>query len=411
MSDSQPTIMVVDDSAANLKVLQEALQAKGYRVLAFPNGKMALTAAAKSSPDLILLDIKMPGMNGFEVCECLKADGALKEIPVLFISALTETADKVKAFSMGGVDYVTKPFQFEEVHARVETHLKLRAAQREVRELLSNTLGGCIQMLLDVLEAVDPVFFKRAIRVKQEIRGLSEKLGLPGPWEVEIAAMLRRLGIVTLPRDLLVKIEKRERLNQREEGLLESVPRISHDLICKIPRMERVAQIVLYQAKNYDGTGFPHDSVAGKDIPFGARLLKIVTDLDEMEHAKGTSRTDILRGMAKLAHLYDPALMKSLLEYYKIDEKTQGSDKPSRAKGISVSQGAYKPRRAKGISVLLKNAEPGSVIAADVNSESGILVIAAGSQLTTALLARLRNYAALGHIRDSVMVEPQKSPL
>jgi signal transduction histidine kinase len=128
-------IMVVDDTPANLKLLEGMLQAKGYLVLAFPRGQMALAAAVKSPPDLILLDINMPEMNGFEVCERLKADAALKDIPVIFISALTETEDKVKAFAAGGVDYVSKPFQFEEVNARVETHLRLRRQQLELKAL------------------------------------------------------------------------------------------------------------------------------------------------------------------------------------------------------------------------------------------------------------------------------------
>ena len=127
-------IMVVDDTPANLNLLQKMLQDKGYRVLAFPDGKMALAAAAKHPPDLILLDINMPEMNGFEVCERFKADAELKEIPVIFISALTETEDKVKAFTVGGVDYVSKPFQFEEVNSRVETHLRLRRQQLELEK-------------------------------------------------------------------------------------------------------------------------------------------------------------------------------------------------------------------------------------------------------------------------------------
>ena len=137
-------IMVVDDTPANLKLLQEMLQAKGYLVLTFPRGASALKAAAKNPPDLILLDINMPDMNGFEVCERLKADEVLKDIPVIFISALTETADKVKAFAVGGVDYVTKPFQFDEVNARVETHLRLRRQQLELQalnELKNHFLG------------------------------------------------------------------------------------------------------------------------------------------------------------------------------------------------------------------------------------------------------------------------------
>jgi DNA-binding response OmpR family regulator len=124
-----PNILVVDDTPANLNLLAGMLKERGYKVRPVPGGKLAIQAVLNEKPDLILLDINMPEMNGYEVCEYLKAHDALKNIPVLFISALTETMDKVKAFSAGGVDYVTKPFQFEEVHARVETHLKIHSLQ------------------------------------------------------------------------------------------------------------------------------------------------------------------------------------------------------------------------------------------------------------------------------------------
>jgi len=128
------SILVVDDTAANLQVLAGMLKDRGYKVRPVPNGKLALSAARRDPPDLILLDINMPEMNGYEVCEHLKADDKLKGIPVIFISALTEQLDKVKAFAMGGVDYLTKPFQMEELHARVETHLKLRRQQIELEK-------------------------------------------------------------------------------------------------------------------------------------------------------------------------------------------------------------------------------------------------------------------------------------
>lgn len=124
-----PDILVVDDTPANLNLLAGMLKELGYRVRPVPSGSLAIQAILHKKPDLILLDINMPEMNGYEVCEYLKAEEALKQIPVLFISALTETMDKVKAFAAGGVDYVTKPFQFEEVHARVETHLKIHSLQ------------------------------------------------------------------------------------------------------------------------------------------------------------------------------------------------------------------------------------------------------------------------------------------
>lgn len=119
-------ILVVDDTPANLQVLAGMLKDRGYKVRPAPGGKLALLAAQRDPPDLILLDINMPDMNGYEVCEHLKADDKLKGVPVIFISALTEPLDKVKAFATGGVDYITKPFQMAELQARVETHLKIR---------------------------------------------------------------------------------------------------------------------------------------------------------------------------------------------------------------------------------------------------------------------------------------------
>lgn len=124
--------MIVDDNPANLKVLEEMLRQEGHEVRSFPRGRLALGAAARNPPDLILLDINLPEMNGYEVCEHLKASEieAVSGVPVIFLSALDETEDKMKAFRSGAVDYISKPFQFEEVHARVETHLKLHHLRR-----------------------------------------------------------------------------------------------------------------------------------------------------------------------------------------------------------------------------------------------------------------------------------------
>ena len=127
-----PNILIVDDTPANVLLLSKMLTARGYHVSSVLSGKLALQAVRTEPPDLILLDITMPEMNGYEVCAHLKADAALKDIPVIFISALNEPNEKVKAFRMGGVDYVTKPFQLEEVQARVETHLKIHSLQRRL---------------------------------------------------------------------------------------------------------------------------------------------------------------------------------------------------------------------------------------------------------------------------------------
>ncbi len=127
-------ILIVDDTPANLQFLAGMLKKQGHKVRPVPGGKLALEAARRELPDLILLDINMPEMDGYEVCKELKANPLLAEIPVIFISANTETTDKVKAFAIGGVDYVTKPFQFEEVDARVRVHLEIRRQKRALQE-------------------------------------------------------------------------------------------------------------------------------------------------------------------------------------------------------------------------------------------------------------------------------------
>jgi two-component system sensor histidine kinase/response regulator len=129
----QSDIMIVDDNPANLKLLEDMLLQEGHEVCAFPSGRLALAAATERPPDLILLDINMPEMNGYQVCERLKSSPELRDLPVIFLSALNETHDKVRAFRSGAVDYISKPFQFEEVHARVETHLKLHHLQQVLK--------------------------------------------------------------------------------------------------------------------------------------------------------------------------------------------------------------------------------------------------------------------------------------
>lgn len=129
-------VMIVDDMPDNLRVLMAMLSEHGYEVLPAINGELALKAAAKRKPDLILLDIRMPGIDGFEVCRRLKADAATRAIPVIFISALEETLDKLKAFEVGGLDYITKPFNAAEVLARVRTQLDLYRMRLHLEELV-----------------------------------------------------------------------------------------------------------------------------------------------------------------------------------------------------------------------------------------------------------------------------------
>ena len=179
-------ILVVDDAPANLQVLAGMLKDRGYKARPVPSGKLALQAARRDPPDLILLDINMPEMNGYEVCEHLQADDNLKGIPVIFISALTELLDKVKAFTIGGVDYLTKPFQMEELHARVETHLKLRRLQIELKE--ANARLAEANGRLEVLAVTDGLTTLKNRRAFQE--KLLEEVGRVARYSAPLSLLL-----------------------------------------------------------------------------------------------------------------------------------------------------------------------------------------------------------------------------
>ncbi|MBM3235616.1 response regulator [Candidatus Poribacteria bacterium] len=127
-------ILIVDDVPANLNVLCQVLETEGYKIVAAPSGTVALQLAQRTQPDLILLDIMMPEMDGFETCRQLNANPATAEIPVIFITAKDEMNSVVKGFEVGGVDYITKPFRYEEVRARVQTHLTIKGLQKRLRE-------------------------------------------------------------------------------------------------------------------------------------------------------------------------------------------------------------------------------------------------------------------------------------
>ena len=268
-------IMVVDDTPANLKILQEVLQTRGYRVLASPDGNTALKVAARNPPDLILLDIVMPEMDGFEVCKRLKADAALREIPVIFISALNETEDIVKAFAVGGVDYVTKPFRFDEVNARVDTQLRLRKQQLELIALneqkdhflgmaahdLRSPLGGimgCSELLADelapLLTASQVKLFGQIIKSSEFMSGLINDL-------LDISAIESgHLSLERRPVDIAVSIMSCVEINRalaakKNMAVTLSCPEILPNVFADVYRIEQVMNNLLSNAMKYAQPG------------------------------------------------------------------------------------------------------------------------------------------------------------
>jgi len=199
---SESSILIVDDNPANLRLLAGVLKSRGYRVRPLRDGRMVLSSALSLYPDLILLDILMPEPDGYEVCRQLKSNEKTRDIPVVFISALNEVVDKIKAFSAGGVDYITKPFQTEEVLARVETHLTLRRMQKNLEEK-----NSCLQETQRALEKAKEEA-EQANRVKAEfLANMSHEIRTPLNAVIGLSHLALQTRLTSRQYDYLTKIQ------------------------------------------------------------------------------------------------------------------------------------------------------------------------------------------------------------
>ncbi|MDO8803946.1 MAG: response regulator [Elusimicrobiota bacterium] len=308
-----PNILIVDDTPANLELLSGMLKGRGYKVRAAISGKLALQAAQNDPPDLILLDINMPVMDGYEVCRSLKEDGKLKDIPVIFLSALSEPMDKVKAFGVGGVDYVTKPFEFEEIYARVETHLRLRRLQLElerhnlhledlVREKgaeISESQLAAIVALTKLAESRDAGTGDHIERTRTFARALAVKLrdnpGHAGSIDESFldsiyhTAPLHDIGKVGILDSILLKPG---RLTPEEFEIMKTHAVIGADTLQtaqgKYPKsvfLNMGIAIARSHHEKWDGSGYP-DGLAGEAIPLAARIMAVADVYDALRASR-----------------------------------------------------------------------------------------------------------------------------
>lgn len=304
------SILVVDDNPENIKVLTSMLKLHGYKVRALPNGNAALRAIKNNPPDLILLDINMPDMNGYMVCESLKEDEELKEIPIIFISALNETWDKLKAFSVGGIDYVTKPFQFDEVQARIDTHMKLRYYEKELEKHNKNLEAMVEAKVKEITEAQISAIFsmaklaqsrdddtgKHLQRVQIFCKLLASKLSCNEKYKNHIdadfienifqASPLHDIGKVGIPDSILLKPGK---LTSEEFELMKNHTSIGaatmEEVKSKYPEnsfFNMGIDIALYHHEKWQGNGYPH-GLKGETIPLSARLMAVADVYDALK--------------------------------------------------------------------------------------------------------------------------------
>jgi putative two-component system response regulator len=350
-SASEPVdIMIVDDTLANIQVLSGMLKQQGYKVRPVLEGKVALKAAEKQVPDLILLDISMPEMDGYEVCERLKQDPVLKQVPVIFISALIEPLDKVRAFTVGGVDYITKPFQLEEVRVRVENHLRLARLQNELKDYnhnleekvveqvreISDSQLATILALAKLAEYRDEDTGRHIERIQYFCRYLVTKMADMPQFQDQITPMfvenithaspLHDIGKVGIPDHILLKPGK---LSPEEFEVMKTHTTIGSDLLqtvkdqyTKNSFINTGIEISRSHHEKWDGTGYP-DGKKGAEIPLSARILAVTDVYDALRSKRpykagfdhATSRKIIMESRGTQ---FDPDVLDAFIQLEQI---------------------------------------------------------------------------------------------
>jgi putative two-component system response regulator len=306
---SARSVLVVDDAPENLHMLVRILAAQGYRPRAAKSGKLALQAAENDPPDLILLDIMMPEMDGHEVARQLKANDKLKDIPIIFLSALDDTEDKVKAFAAGCVDYVTKPFRVEEVQARVDAQMKLRQLQtklenhnrrlqdlvsEQVREISASQMAT-IFALAKLAEARDDDTGQHLERVQTWCKLLAARCGEQPAHRSEADAVfvdnivyaspLHDIGKVGIRDAVLLKPGKLTPEEFEEMKTHTTLgARTLEAVEAKYPKNAFIRmgiEIAHWHHEKWDGKGYP-DGLSGKAIPLSARIMAVADVYDAL---------------------------------------------------------------------------------------------------------------------------------
>lgn len=378
-------ILFVDDDPNILEAYQRKLR-KVLPVDTAEGGHEGLRLIAERGPfAVVVADMYMPSMNGVEFLAQVKE--CAPDTVRMMLTGNADTNVAMQAVNEGNIfRFLTKPCPADVLGKALVEGIKQYRLVTAEREILEDTLNGAIELLAEILSWVDPQAFGRALEMRGRIKRIARKLRGAELWELELAAMLSQIGFISVPHDVVAKMGAGEALTDDEKNAVASVPAVGQELVARIPRLESVGRIVLYQDKHYDGSGFPDDAVAGEDIPLGSRILKVLKDLLELE-STGAAKKDALSQMQARVGWYDSRILDATIALYVLPEKR-------------VELEATAPA-GKGVSKL----EVGDVLVSGVRTLDNRLLIKAGEVVTLTLLIRIKNYAKLVGVQEPIPVE------
>lgn len=373
-------ILFVDDEENVLNGIQRGLRKK-FTIETALGPAPGLAAITNNGPYAVVVsDLQMPGMDGIEFLSRVRK--MARSTVRMMLTGNADFNSALNAVNQGNVfQFLTKPCSNEALINAINLGIKQYRLITAERELLEKTLKGSIKILTETLSLANPEAFGRSSRIKQRVREIVSHLGTKDSWKIETAAMLSHIGCIILPEQALKKLYKGQELVGSEREAFDTHPIVGSNLIANIPRMQEIAEIILYQEKHFDGSGNPKDSKRGEEIPLGARILKLVLDFDTLE-AKGVSKLDALKRLKHKAEWYDPVILNALEEILGIDKVVSFDVREVSFRDLSCDM----------------------VLGQDVTTKNELLLVSKGQEVNMALLQRLKNFSISAGIKEPIRV-------
>jgi response regulator RpfG family c-di-GMP phosphodiesterase len=375
---SENKILFVDDEPNVLSAIKRSLRGE-FEVMTAEGPMEALRLLGEGVKfSVIVSDCRMPEIDGVELLAKVSKQWPL--VTRVMLTGNTDQETAVRAVNSGDIfKFLNKPCDPDQLK-RV---LKLAIRQYELvtaeKALLEETLKGSIKVLADLLGIVKPEAFGRTSRLRRKVRQISAHVSDIRLWELDAAALLSQLGCVNITQSTLEKLLGGEALSKGEMSEYIAHPLLGADLIGRIPRMERVAKIILFQNKNYDGTGFPIDETKGKDIPIESRILRVALAYDELS-SQDWSDAAIIEKLRKTPERFDPEVMAAL------------------EKSVDLST------TTNVVRVLPSEIQLGMVLQEDVKNNQGVMLLCRGQEVTTAIREHLLKFERLGTLTTRLLV-------
>ena len=371
-------ILCVDDDPNILEGFRRQLR-KDFQVETALGPEEGLKILTMHGPFAVVVsDLQMPGMNGIQFL-CRARDQASDTVRIL----LTGNADlqaAIDAINQGQIfRFLTKPCSPELLMSTLKAGLVQYRLLTAERELLEQTLSGSIKVLCDVLSLVNPEAFGRSSRITRYVEAIAEHVHVTELWSAKTAAMLSQIGCVILPETVLKKVYCGDTLTPEETQLYNQHPFVAADLIARIPRMKRVAEIIRFQDKYYGGHGTQSDDRKGNEIPLEARILKVALDFDALESA-GKTKTEAYAELEKRKGYYDPTVIHALKSAFTPNVK-------------------YKAR-----ATVVTDLRMGMILGEDIKSVKDVLLASKGQEVNESILLRLENFRKTVGVKEPFTV-------